>query len=285
MKPLDLLGQRFGRLEAVERLGSGPEGAIWWRCRCDCGREKSARGADLRRGLVKSCGCLLADILAERNARHGGSATRLYRIWQAVRDRTNNPRASRYAYYGGRGITVCPEWAASFEAFREWSLANGYRDDLSIDRIDNNGNYGPSNCRWATQKQQVRNRRSRTEMREFVTFKHRAAQGEISITKVEGIDRSGYASVAAESGRLIVSHSESGHVHYLPDDGSVELLERKSDVPTGMAILIAIVKEPTLLKQSASTPHQAISLDPGEYEMRLSREFDPFAEQARRVAD
>lgn len=159
MKPLVLDGRVFGRLSVVRRSPASSDGAVWWECACACacGEVKAIRGADLKRGFVQSCGCWRKEMPATRST-HGGTNTRLYRIWQAMRDRTGNPRASRYSYYGGRGIAVCAEWQ-EFEPFQQWSLANGYADNLSIDRIDVDGNYEPSNCRWATQLQQVRNRR------------------------------------------------------------------------------------------------------------------------------
>lgn len=160
MKRLDLNGKVFGRLSVVGCDGPNREGAITWMCECECGNSVSLRGSDLKRGFVKSCGCLAKEIVARRNKKHGGSSTRVYRIWQAMLDRTGNPRASRYSYYGGRGITVCEDWK-DFATFRSWAMANGYSDDLSIDRVNNDGNYQPENCRWATQKMQVQNRRPR----------------------------------------------------------------------------------------------------------------------------
>lgn len=159
MRPLELTGKRFERLTVIERAGPDSRGAICWHCRCDCGKERSFRGSDLKRGFIKSCGCWNSEVTTARNTSHGGSATRLYHIWQAMKNRTQNIGDARaFGYYGARGISVCSEWQ-QFEPFRAWALANGYADNLSIDRVDNDGNYEPSNCRWADQATQVRNRR------------------------------------------------------------------------------------------------------------------------------
>lgn len=163
MKPLELAGQQFFRLTVVKRARPRADGAVWWECLCSCGNKKEFRGADLKRGFIKSCGCWNREVVIKRNKTHGRSHTRLYRIWQAMRDRTGNPRNSRFKYYGERGITVCPDWQ-EFEPFAKWADANGYADNLSIDRIDVNGNYEPSNCRWATQAVQVQNRRPLTQL-------------------------------------------------------------------------------------------------------------------------
>jgi len=198
-----------------------------------------------------------------------------------MRDRTSNPAASRYAYYGGRGIEVCAEWL-SFEAFRDWSLANGYGSKLSIDRIDNSGNYEPANCRWATQQMQVRNRRSKEEMK---TFKRIFAQGEITTDVVDCLPEGAVLRrVEPVNGRLIVSHSEQGHDHYIPAEDA-ELLERTDNIPEGMQVFYSIVKNPTALKQAAAVPHDAVALDARIHRHRISREFNPFEEQTRRVAD
>lgn len=156
----DLTGQRFGRWLVTEYAGRGNRGEIQYHCRCDCGTERVLRRSSLTSGNSKSCGCLSREVAAKRGTTHGDTGCRLYRIWAGIIQRCCNDR-ERYEWekYGGRGITVCDEWR-KYELFRDWAMVNGYRDDLSIDRINTNGNYCPDNCRWATNYEQSNNKRT-----------------------------------------------------------------------------------------------------------------------------
>lgn len=156
----DLSGQKFGRLTAIEPAGYDRK-RIKWKCVCECGNTTFVGSDKLINGHTKSCGCLLSDVLKQRNkgnSTHNSTNTRLYRIYYSMKTRCYNPKHKAFHRYGGRGITVCNQWLDDFSSFKEWAVNNGYSDDLSIDRINNDGNYEPSNCRWATAKMQANNR-------------------------------------------------------------------------------------------------------------------------------
>lgn len=159
MTRTDLTGQRFGRLVVIAEEARGPDRRKRWRCRCDCGAEVVVRSSShLTSGNTRSCGCLHRDTARARHLAHGGKGTRLYNIWKNARQRCRNPKTPDFYLYGARGVQFSSEWD-DFAAFRDWALANGYRDDLTLDRIDPDGNYEPNNCRWATWLEQRHNQR------------------------------------------------------------------------------------------------------------------------------
>lgn len=160
-KPIDLVGMKFGRWTVLEYAEY--KNGVMWLCRCTCGTEKKVRSDHLRYGKSTSCGCYRNEVTtketARKNEKHGMYNTRLYRIWRGMKQRCSDkcPIRSAKSYYA-KGIRVCDEWKNDFRVFAKWAIENVYEENKSIDRINVDGNYEPSNCRWATAVEQARNK-------------------------------------------------------------------------------------------------------------------------------
>jgi hypothetical protein len=159
-KLIDLTGKVFGRLTVLKRGKTSKWGHIHWACRCSCGNVKEICGTSLKKKNSSSCGCLQKELLTERNKTHGMHGSPEYISWQSMKNRCYNLERDNYHNYGGRGIIVCDRWLNSFENFYEDMGPRPDDDYYSLDRIDSNGNYEPSNCRWATDEEQIINRRT-----------------------------------------------------------------------------------------------------------------------------
>lgn len=159
----DLTGQKFGKMTVLGRDTDIQSKRTYWMCQCECGTIKSCRADSLKDGSIVSCGCRKQaqdKINLTKHHTHKQSGTRLYYSWQDMKKRCYNEGNSRYANYGGRGIKVCDEWKDNFIAFYQWAIDNGYSEEKTIDRINVDGDYEPSNCRWADAKTQCNNRTS-----------------------------------------------------------------------------------------------------------------------------
>lgn len=162
-KIIDLTGKRFGRLTVIEKAEKKDKyNNIYWNCKCDCGNFRCVSTRNLNRGDTKSCGCLKHE---SKTTIHGKYKERIHKEWRGILHRCKNPSASHYENYGGRGISVCDEWSGKdgFINFYKWSMENGYSDNLTLDRKDNDKGYSPDNCRWVTHMENCHNRGARKD--------------------------------------------------------------------------------------------------------------------------
>lgn len=162
---LDIIDKKFGRLTVLKYVESESKDSMFL-CKCDCGTEKVVRGTHLKNGKILSCGCLQKERTSKAHIKHNLSDSRIYKIYKGIIKRCYKSNDPAYKNYGGRGIKVCDEWLKDFMSFYNWAINNGYKEDLTIDRIDVDGNYEPSNCRWVNKKIQSRN----TRRNHYITY-------------------------------------------------------------------------------------------------------------------
>lgn len=206
---IDLTGQRYERLTVIKRIYMTNKTGVFWLCKCDCGQESIVRSDHLRYGKIKSCGCFLKEVSApangKKNKKHGDRNTRLYKCWMGMKQRcagTSNDSAKKHYY--DKGIKVCSEWKDDFIAFKTWAINNGYDDNLTLDRIDPNGDYTPKNCRWADKYQQANNKTNNRKYKyknEFLTMAEIARKYGISYTLLQERLQRGWNIQQAISGK------------------------------------------------------------------------------------
>lgn len=248
MKALDLTGQRFGRLVVVKeaepiRFKPSNKTKRRWLCRCDCGGTVITTTGSLRSGATKSCGCYCKERQKENGRKkrtHGLSGSHIYNIWRGMKKRCNNPKNTAFHNYGGRGITICDEWNNSFEVFADWAFCHGYKEGLSIERIDVNEGYNPQNCCWIPRNEQGKNRRI---TRRFTDISGNemyvidvAKQNSIPINVVHNRIRNGWSTERALNTPLIKNENRGKTVQQCSIDEHSVLKEFASVNDAGRAL-------------------------------------------------
>ncbi len=204
-----LIGKKFGRLTIISCY-TGKLSNLTAKCECECGTQRDVYVQSLKTGHTKSCGCLPRELSRVRGTKHGGAGSRLYMIWNNMKDRCSNPNNNYYHNYGGRGINFTGEWFW-FAPFQEWALSNGYNDALTLDRVDNNKDYSPDNCKWSTRHEQMRNTRRTinvTYENETKCLKDWAAHFKIKYATVRCRIKKGYTPIDALTTPLL---NKNGH--------------------------------------------------------------------------
>jgi len=231
----NLVGQKFGRLTVIEY--SHTNRYYYWKCICECGNEHIASSGNLKFGNTKSCGCYGKQMLLESNLKHGKYPKNLYEKWHGIKSRCYNNKDSNFYLYGGRGIKVCDEWKNSYIAFRDWALTNGYQEGLTIDRIDNNGNYCPENCRWATIKEQANNRRDNkliTYNSKTQTVSQWADELGLNYCVLNGRLRKGWSIERALESKLYAEDKSSIMITYNGETKNISQWIKKLNVNAGL---------------------------------------------------
>lgn len=196
-KRTQLLGQVFGKLSVLECAGLNKFDQITWLCQCECGNQIVVRTSALTCGESRSCGCGRSEAAKKQFSIHGLYEHPLYAIWSAMKERCYNPKHPSFHRYGDRGIRVCENWLGNFELFYNWALINGYQSGLTLERIDNDGNYDPGNCKWATYHEQAQNKSSNRINRDQVALIRTDTRVNSEIAKDYGVNESTISRIKA----------------------------------------------------------------------------------------
>jgi hypothetical protein len=218
---VDLTGVKHNRLTAIKRVANSRHGKVMWEFECECGGTVCTIGSTVANGTVRSCGCLKSEAVIQRNKTHGLSRDPLYHVWGSAIARCSNSNTANYKRYGGRGILFDSEWKSDFMLFYTWSIENGYAKGLELDRIDNDGNYEPSNCRYITKLHNSWNRRGESNSTSkykgvswSTSHKRWRAQGTIDGKKVHiGLYDMEEDAARAYNEKVVSIHCEYGNLN------------------------------------------------------------------------